>query len=97
MSPCGFPFLGNGGWKLGGSAGRCGSEATESQGTWVAQSAEHLTLDFGSGHDLTVRGIEPHVKLYAGGVELDWDSVHLSLPFTLLSLSLSLSLSKINK
>ena len=25
-----------------------------SQGTWVAQLVEHLTLDFGSGHGLTV-------------------------------------------
>ena len=24
------------------------------RGTWVAQSVEPLTLDFGSGHDLTV-------------------------------------------
>ena len=23
------------------------------QGTWVAQSVEHLSLDFGSGHDFT--------------------------------------------
>ena len=30
-----------------------------SLGTWVAQPAKHLTLDFGSGHDLTVRGFEP--------------------------------------
>ena len=26
---------------------------------WVSQSFEHLTLDFCSGHDFTVRGIEP--------------------------------------
>ena len=26
------------------------------RGTWVAQSAERPTLDFGSGHDPTVRG-----------------------------------------
>ena len=29
------------------------------QGAWVTQWVEHLTLDLGSGHDLTVRGIEP--------------------------------------
>ena len=27
---------------------------TNCGGTWVAESVEHLTLDFGSGHDLTV-------------------------------------------
>ena len=32
--------------------------------TWVAQSVKCLTLDFGSGHDLTVCGIEPHVRLH---------------------------------
>ena len=26
---------------------------------WVAQSVKHLTLDFGSGHDLTVCETEP--------------------------------------
>ena len=29
------------------------------RGTWVAQLVKHLTLDFGSGHDLTVREFEP--------------------------------------
>ena len=29
------------------------------RGTWVAQSVKHLTLDFGSGHDLVVCGFEP--------------------------------------
>ena len=28
-------------------------------GAWVAQSVECPTLDFGSGHDLEVHGIEP--------------------------------------
>ena len=32
-------------------------------GTWVAQSVKHSTLDFGSGHDLTVGKFEPHVGL----------------------------------
>ena len=57
-------------------------------GAWVAQSVEHQTLDFGSGRDLTVRGFEPHTGLCADGAEPAWDS---------LSLSLSLSLSEINK
>ena len=30
---------------------------------WVAQSAEHLTFDFGSGHDPRGHGIEPRVRL----------------------------------
>ena len=34
-----------------------------SVGTWVAQLAGHPTFDFGSGHDLAVREIEPCVGL----------------------------------
>ena len=30
---------------------------------WVAQSVEHPTLGFGSGHDLTIREFEPHIRL----------------------------------
>ena len=64
------------------------------QGSCVAQSVKRLTLGFGSGHDLTVRGLEsgmesrmePHIH----SVEPAWDS--LSAP-SLLSLSLSFSLS----
>ena len=36
---------------------------TKSWGAWVAQSVEYLTLDFGSGHDLTVCEIKPPVGL----------------------------------
>ena len=32
-------------------------------GTWVAQSVKRLTLDFGSGHNLTVHEFEPRVGL----------------------------------
>ena len=39
----------------------------------------HLTLDFGSGHDLTVRGIEPRVRIYADREEPAWDSLSPSL------------------
>ena len=45
----------------------------------MAQSVERLTHDFGSGHDLTVRGIEPHVGLCADSMEPAWDSLSLSL------------------
>ena len=68
----------------------------------MAQSVKHLTLDLGSGHDLMVCGIKPHVGLCTDGSE---PVAILSLPLSLfapswlpLSLSLSLSLSlKINK
>ena len=40
------------------------------RGTWVAQSAESAILDFGSGHDLMIHGIEPHVGLHAVFVSL---------------------------
>ena len=59
------------------------------RGTRMNRSVKRPTRDFGSGHGLTVRGFEPHIRLCADGAELAWDS--LSFP---LSLSLSLSLSK---
>ena len=62
-------------------------------GTWVAQSVKCLTLGFDSGHDLTVRGFEPHLGLCVDGMEPAWDS--LSLPFSLpLPCSLSLKTNK---
>ena len=68
-----------------------------SWGTWVAQSVKHLTLDFGSGHDLTVHEFEPHI--YADSAKPAWDSLSLPLcpsPAHSFARSLSLSL-KINK
>ena len=69
------------------------------QGTRVAQSVKRPTLDFGSGHDLTVHDFEPHVGLHAvscqRGACLGSPSRSLPLP-RLCSFSLSLSL-KINK
>ena len=51
------------------------------------------TPDLGSGLDLTVRGIEPHIGLHADSSEFGILSLCLSLPFPTCSLSLSLSLS----
>ena len=48
------------------------------QGHWVAQSVKHPTLDFGSGHDFTIRGFKPHIGLCADTVEPAWDSLSLS-------------------
>ena len=50
---------------------------------WVAQWVEHPTLDFGSGHDLTVHGIEPQVGLHADNREPAWDSVSASVSHSL--------------
>ena len=50
-------------------------------GTWAAQSVKHPTLDSGSGHDVTVCEIGPHVRLCADSVEPAWIlSLLLSLP-----------------
>ena len=48
-------------------------------GTQVAHSVEHLTLDFGSGHDLAVHGFEARVHLSADSVGPAWDSFSLPL------------------
>ena len=56
----------------------------------MVQSIKHLTLDFGSSHDFTVREFEPHIRLCADSAEPAWDSLSLPLP-------LCLSLSKINE
>ena len=47
------------------------------QGAWEARLAKHPTLDFGSGHDLTVCEFEPHIGLSADGTESAWDSLSL--------------------
>ena len=72
----------------------------------MAQSVQHLTLGFSSGHDLTVHEFEPCVRLSTGGAEPAWDplslpvclSVSLPLPCSLsLSLSVSLKINKLKK
>ena len=65
-------------------------------GTCVAQSVKRLTLDFGSGHDLTVCEFEPCIGLCADSAEPGWDSLSPSLsgpPLLVLVFSLYLSLS----
>ena len=58
---------------------------TDIQGSGAAQSVKRSTLDFGSGRDLMVHGIEPWIGVLADSMEPAWDSLPL------LSLSLSLS------
>ena len=43
------------------------------------KSVERTTLDFGSGHDLTVHGIEPQIGLSTDSAEAARDSLSLSL------------------
>ena len=45
----------------------------------MAQSVKRLTLDLGSGHDLTVRELEPRVGLCADCTEPVWDLLSPSL------------------
>ena len=40
------------------------------RGAWVAQSVKHPTLDLSSGHDLTVRGLEPCNRFYTENANL---------------------------
>ena len=56
------------------------------------------TLDFGSGRELTVCGIEPCVGLHTDNMEPAWDSrsLPLSLPLPY-SFSLSLKINKLKK
>ena len=61
----------------------------------MAQWVKRSTLDFGSGHDLTVPEFEPCIRLCTDSEVPVWDFLSPSLcPSPALSLSLSLSLSK---
>lgn len=46
------------------SLGRVSLKHIAHRGAGVAQLVKHLTLDFGSGHDLMGRGTELHVGLH---------------------------------
>ena len=62
----------------------------------MAQSVACRPLDFSSGHDLIVHGLEPHVRLHADCVEPAWDCLSPSLSAPLL-LTQTLSKLKIKK
>lgn len=47
---------------------------------WGAQTAKHLTLGRGSGHDLAVREFQPRIGLHADSAAAAWDSLSLAAP-----------------
>ena len=49
------------------------------KGIWVAPSVKHVTLDLGSGHDLTVGEFRPRVWLHGDSTEPAWDSLSPSV------------------
>ena len=64
------------------------------RGTWVAQSVKHLTLDFGSYHDLTQFVRSCPTLGSALSMKPVWDSLFPSLSLSLCPLLLVLSLLK---
>ena len=58
-----------------------------------AQLVKRSTLDFNSGHDLTVREFEPHIRVCDESAETAWDCLSTSLSAPLL-LAHSLALKK---
>ena len=66
----------------------------------MAWSAKHPTLDFSSGHDLTVREFEPRIRLCANNAEPARDSLSPSLsdpPLLALCISLKINENKLKK
>ena len=57
----------------------------------MAQLVRHPTVEYGSGHDLMVRGFEPRVWLLTDSMEPSWDSLCASSSFFLF---LSLKINK---
>ena len=55
------------------------------------------TLDFGSGHDLTVPELQPLVELCADSEEAAWNSLSLSLSLSLSAPSLLMGALSHNK
>ena len=64
----------------------------------MAQSVKRPTLDFSSGHDLTVHEIEPHIWLFADSAEPAWESLSplLSAPPPLMHMLFLILCLKIN-
>ena len=57
---------------------------------WFSWLSIYLILGFGSGHDLTVPGFKPCIRVCTDSVELAWDSLSLFLfPFPIRSVSFS--------
>ena len=55
----------------------------------MAPSVKRLALDFGSGRDLMVREMEPHVGLCADSAEPAWNSLSSSLSAPLQSVKIN--------
>ena len=53
------------------------------RGAWVAQSVKRQTLDFSSGHDLTVCKFKSCVGICTESAEPAWDSLSASLSLCL--------------
>ena len=66
------------------------------RGSWVAPSVKHKTFDFNSGHDLTVLFLGSNPTSHSVLTVRSMLGI-LSAPPCVLSVSLSLSLSTINK
>ena len=96
------------GWSVLQSRGACGARAHSQiafpfpevftpflrQGLYLGE-VKGPTLGFSSGHDLTVCGFKPHVRLCADGVEPAWDSLSApSLAQLLPTCAVSVSLNK---
>ena len=55
------------------------NKTKQNRDSWVALSVKNPALDFGSGHDLTVREFKLHIRLHATSVEPAWGLFFLSL------------------
>ena len=72
------------------------SEQDWGGGAWLAQLVGRPTLDFSSGHDLTVRGFEPYVRLCADSAEPAWGLLSSSLSVPPLLKNKQIHLKKLN-
>ena len=58
-------------------------------GAWMAHLGMHLTLDFGSDHELLVGELAPRIRLQTDNTEAAWDTLSLTThpPVCVLSFS----------